>query len=145
MVKYIHDSHGTVSNIFGLYWEILYWIFEIFAKNALTQSIFEVEKCSFFTLVRISPEIDWYHYQGASTAPMNNVHSPASNNDRDPYELSVTWEPSVSFPAPPLYGIGLMACHVLITLWLCDLCLLFSGSVSSADIWDWGIHGILSH
>ena len=32
----------------------------------------------FFKWVRISPEIDWYHYQGAS---------PASNNDKDPYEV----------------------------------------------------------
>ena len=40
----------------------------------------------FFKWVRISPEIDWYHYQGAS---------PALNNDKDPYELSVTSEPSV--------------------------------------------------
>ena len=32
------------------------------------------------------PEIYWYHYQGGS---------PASNIDKDPYELSVTSEPSV--------------------------------------------------
>ena len=45
----------------------------------------------FFKWVRISPEIDWYHYQGASPAPT----CPASNNDKDPYELSVKSEPSV--------------------------------------------------
>ena len=32
----------------------------------------------FFKWVRISSEIDWYHYQGAS---------PASNFDKDPYEV----------------------------------------------------------
>ena len=33
-------------------------------KNALTRSIFELEKCSFFfKWVRISPEIDSYHHQ----------------------------------------------------------------------------------
>ena len=35
-------------------------------------------------------EIDWYHYQGAS---------PALNINKEPYELSVTLEPSV--PPPP--------------------------------------------
>ena len=29
-------------------WEIYHWKFEIFTKNALTWSIFELEKCSFF-------------------------------------------------------------------------------------------------
>ena len=43
--------------------------FEGFTNPALTLSIFELEKCSFFKWVRISPEIDWYHYQGASPAP----------------------------------------------------------------------------
>ena len=38
----------------------------------------------FLKWVRILPEIDWYDYQGAS---------PASNNDKDPYKLSVTSEP----------------------------------------------------
>ena len=42
---------------------------EIF-KNAQTRPIFELEKCSFFKWVRISPEIDLYHYQGASPAHM---------------------------------------------------------------------------
>ena len=44
-------------------------------------SIFELD---FFRWVRILPEIDWYHYQGASPAPTCIV----------PYELSVTSEPS---------------------------------------------------
>ena len=44
-------------------------IWEIF-KNALTWSMFELQKCIFFKWVRILPEIDWYHYQCASPAPM---------------------------------------------------------------------------
>ena len=67
MIKNIPDSKWTVSNIFG---PILIHLFlKIFTKNALTQSIFELEKCSFFRWVRILPEIDWYHYQSASLAP----------------------------------------------------------------------------
>ena len=54
-------------------------------KNALTRSIFELEKCSFFKWVRLSPKIDWYHYQGAKSGTY--VYSPASNNDKDPYEV----------------------------------------------------------
>ena len=54
--------------------------FERFIKNALTRSVFELEKCSsfFFKWVRVLPEIDWYHFQGAS---------PASNIDKDPYKV----------------------------------------------------------
>ena len=38
-------------------------------KNALIlRSLFELEKC-FFKWVRISPEIDWYHYKGTIPAP----------------------------------------------------------------------------
>ena len=51
-------------------WEIFYRNFERFIKNALTQANFELEKYFFFKWDRISPEIDWYHYQGASVAPM---------------------------------------------------------------------------
>ena len=32
--------------------------------------MFELEKCSFFKWVRILPESDWYHFLGASPAPM---------------------------------------------------------------------------
>ena len=40
-----------------------------FTKNALTQSIFELEKCLFLKLVRISPEIHSFHFQCASMTP----------------------------------------------------------------------------
>ena len=51
----------------------------------------------FFKWVRISPETDWYHYQGAKSGTY--VNSPTSKIDKDPYELSITSEPSV--PPPP--------------------------------------------
>ena len=70
MGKNIHDSQWNLSNIFGpCLIDLLLQILEI-TKNALTRSVFELEKCFFFKWVRISPEIDWYHYQGASLAPM---------------------------------------------------------------------------
>ena len=69
MVKNIHYSQWIVSNILVRIWKIFHWKFERYTKNALDQSIFEHEKCFFFKWVRISPEIDWYHYQGASLEP----------------------------------------------------------------------------
>ena len=47
MLKNINDSHGTVSNSFSPYLRDLLLKFERFPKNALTQSIFELEKCFF--------------------------------------------------------------------------------------------------
>ena len=46
----------------------------------------------FFKQVRISPEIDWYHYQGASAAPTRIVRH--QTNDT-PFLRSVTSEPTV--------------------------------------------------
>ena len=55
-----------------------------------------------------SPEIDRYHYQGASPAPMC-VHSPASNIEKGPYEQSVTSEPSVGGGlSAPVFGDWLL-------------------------------------
>ena len=76
-------------------WEILDWKFERFAKNALTQ----LENCLFLNesefrrnwLVPLS-----VCYSGTY------VISPASKKDKDPYELSVTSEPSVPPPLPPV-------------------------------------------
>ena len=68
MVRNIKDSHGSISNIFSPYLrDLLLKIIQIYKKNALTGSIFELKIC-FFKWVRISPEIDWYHYQAASPA-----------------------------------------------------------------------------
>ena len=86
---------------FAHIWEIYYRNFEGFIKNALTWSIFELEKCSFFfKWVRISPEIDWYHYQGASPAPTCIVRHQTMT--KTPTRWSVTSEPSVPPPPPVL-------------------------------------------
>ena len=56
-------KHATV-NIKLEYPQIFQYVFMDFLKNSLTRPFFELEKCSFFfKWVRISPEIDWYHYQ----------------------------------------------------------------------------------
>ena len=39
---------GQFKTVLVRIWEIYYWKFERFTKNALTRSIFELEKCSFF-------------------------------------------------------------------------------------------------
>jgi len=39
---------GLFQTVLVPIWEIYYWKFERFTKNALTRSIFELEKCSFF-------------------------------------------------------------------------------------------------
>ena len=39
---------GLSQTVLVRIWEIYYWKFERFTKNALTRSIFELEKCSFF-------------------------------------------------------------------------------------------------
>jgi len=69
IVRDIHNSHDTVSNIFGPYLrDLLLEILKIYKKcsnsvNFLARKIF-----LFFKWVRISPDIDWYHHQGASPA-----------------------------------------------------------------------------
>ena len=90
----------TFWKIFAHIWEIYSWKFERFIKNALTRSIFELEKCSFFfKWVRILPEIDWYHYQAPSPAPTGIVR--LQTWTKTPTRWSVTSEPSV----PPLISI----------------------------------------
>ena len=97
----IHDSNWPVS------------VFERFTiknlrfkKNAQTRSNFELEKC-FFLMGWILPEIYRYHYQGDSLAPTCIVHSPASNTDKYPCELSVTSDPSGGGPKDPQQYFGL--------------------------------------
>ena len=71
MLKNIHDSHGTVSNSFGPYLrDLLLKIWEIYEKCSNSVNFWARKMFFFFKWVRISPEIDWYHYQGASPAPM---------------------------------------------------------------------------
>ena len=70
MLNNTHDRRDTVSTNFQPYLRDLLLNFERSSENALTRSFFDLEKCSFFLKwVRILPEIDWYHYQGASSAP----------------------------------------------------------------------------
>ena len=70
MLKNIHDSHGTVSNSFGPYLrDLLLKIWEIYEKCSNSVNFWARKMFFFFKWVRISPEIDWYHYQGASPAP----------------------------------------------------------------------------
>ena len=67
--------------------------FEGFTNPALTLSIFELEKCSFFKRVKILQEIDWYHYQGASPALTCIIwHQTITNT---PTRGSVTSEPNM--------------------------------------------------
>ena len=90
---------GWAAEITGqLLWEIYCGNFERFIKNALTRSIFELEKCSFWKWVRTSQEIDRYHYQGASLAPMCIVWHQTMT--KTPTRWSVTSEPSVPPPPP---------------------------------------------
>ena len=79
MVKNIHDSQWTVSNIFGPYLRDLpLKIWQIYKKCSNSVNFWARKMFFFFKWVRISSEIDWYHFQGAS---------PASNIDKDPYEV----------------------------------------------------------
>ena len=70
MLRNIHDSHGTVSNSFGPYLrDLLLKIWEIYKKCSNSVNFWARKMFFFFKWVRISPEIDWYHYQCASPAP----------------------------------------------------------------------------
>ena len=80
------------SCLLACIWKIYYCKFERFTKNALTRKMF-----FFFKWVRISPEIDWYHYQFASPAPTCIVRHQTMT--KTPTRWSVTSEPSV--PPPP--------------------------------------------
>ena len=93
MVKYIHDSHGTVSNSFGPFLRDLQLKIEEIYEKCSNLVSFELEKCSFFKWVRLSPEIDWYHYQGASPAPTCLVRNQTMT--KTPTRWSVTSESSV--------------------------------------------------
>ena len=65
----------------------------IFFKNSLTRSVLELEFFFFFfKWVRISPEIDWYHYQSANAAPKGTVRHRIKT---DQFSRSVTSEPTV--------------------------------------------------
>ena len=69
---------------------------------------FELEKCPFCKWVRISPEIEWYHYQGGSPALTCIVRH--QKMTKTPTRLSVTSEPSVP-PSPPPPPQTFLSCY----------------------------------
>ena len=96
MFNNTHDGWDTVLNIFCLYLrDLLRKFWGIYSKCSNSVHFWARKMFLFFKWVRISPEIDWYHYQGASPATTCIVHSPALNIGKDPYGLSVTSKPSV--------------------------------------------------
>ena len=106
------------QTFFAHIWEIYYWNFERFIINALTRSIFELEKCSLF-LNGSEFRHDWYHYQGASPAPTCIVRHQAMT--KTPTRWSVTSEPSV--PPPPLDFFHFLGIFLIRMLPLGNLCL----------------------
>ena len=60
----------------------------------------------FFKWVRISPEIDWYHYQGASPALKCIVR--VLNNDKDPYEVKCHIRAQCVPLLSPVYAVHLL-------------------------------------
>ena len=59
---------------------------------ALTQSIFELEKCSFFKQFRMLPEIDGYHHKCTNASPMGVVRHLINTHS---FSRSPTYENSV--------------------------------------------------
>ena len=99
MVKNVHDSQWTISNFLVRIWEIfLLKIWHIYKKCSNSVNFWARKMFFFFKWVRISPEIDWYHYQGANPAPTCIVWHQTMT--KTPMRLSVTSEPSVPPPQP---------------------------------------------
>ena len=100
MLKDIHDSHGTVSNLFCQYLSDLQLkIWEIYKKCSNSVKFWAWKMFFFLKWVRILSEIDWIHYQGASPAPMCIVRHQTMTET--PTRWNVTSEPSV--PSPPFF------------------------------------------
>ena len=74
--------------------------FSLFSNYSNSVNIWARRMSFFFKQVRISPEIDWYHYQSASAAPNGIVRHRIKT---DQFSRSVTSEPTV----PPLRLRGL--------------------------------------
>ena len=78
--------------------EIFFEKFERFSLKCSNFVNFWARKMFFFfKQVRISPEIDWYHYQSANAAPNCIVRHRIKT---DQFSRSVTWEPTVGGGAP---------------------------------------------
>ena len=81
-------------------WVIFFEKFERFALKCSNFVNFWARKMFFFfKQVRISPEIDWYHYQSANAAPTGIVRH---RIETDKFSRSVTSEPNV--PPPSFSG-----------------------------------------
>ena len=79
-------------------WEIFFENFQRFSLKSSKIVNFWARKMFFFLKqVRISPEIDWYHYQSANAAPTAIVRHRIMT---DPFWQSVTSEPTVPPPLP---------------------------------------------
>ena len=87
-----HDRCDTISNIFHSYFgDFLMKFWEIYQKCSNSVNFWARKMFFFFKWVRISPEIDWYHYQGASPAPTCIVRHQTMT--KTPTRWSVTSEP----------------------------------------------------
>ena len=79
-------------------WEIFFEYFQRFSLKWSNFVNFWARKMFFFfKQVRISPEIDWYHYQSANAAPTAIVRHRIKT---DPFWRSVTSEPTVPHSLP---------------------------------------------
>ena len=97
MYNNTHDRCGTASNNFDPYLRDLpmkFW--EIYQKCPNSVNFWARKMFFFFKWVRISPEIDWYHYQGASPALTFIVRHQTLTKTLTRW--SVTSEPSVGTP-----------------------------------------------
>ena len=82
----------------------LCFVFERFSLKCSNFVNFWARKTFFFfKQVRISPEIDWYHYQSANAAPNGIVRHRIKT---DQFSRSVTSEPTVP-PPSPAFCLGL--------------------------------------
>ena len=81
------DQQDKITDIayWWYYMEIYYWTFERFFKNALTRSIFELKTTFFFQMGQNFARNWLVSLSGGSSGTY--MHSPASNFDKDPYEV----------------------------------------------------------
>ena len=98
--KVIIVAPKTFQRFLFCIWEIFFKKFERFSLKCSNFVNFWARKTFFFLKqVRISPEIDWYHYQSANAAPTSIVRHRIKT---DQFWRSVTSEPNV----PPPCGLG---------------------------------------
>ena len=97
ILKIIIVSPKTFQRFLFCIWEIFFGKFQIFSLKCSNLVNFWARKMFFFfKQVRISPEIDWYHFQSANAAPTAIVRHRIKTN---PFWRSVTSEPTVPPPS----------------------------------------------